>query len=557
MADRSSHGEENTMYTGKKSTSKRKHLSKPEEKDLTKRHKSLEKQVSEVPATEPVVKFGLPLEFLSRPPSRFLQCPTSKSESRRQLMNQAVQHLLQIHAIEEVPHDQWKQGYYSILFVVPKRSGGWRAILDLKNLNSYIVYRRFKMCSLTSILQGIRPNDFLVSIDLMEAYLHIPILPKHRQYLRFSYAGKHFQYRALPFGLASAPRVFTKVLAVVAAHLRQQPLLGKMVSCVQIVPWAHLHARHLQWFLLPFQKKRQAHTMSTVKVPLSVRRSLGWWTSPSLDKGCLFMNHDRLVLTTDASLHGWGAHLASHVAQGRWSASDLANPINWLELKAIRLALTHFHRFVQHRHVLVLTDNIAAKAHVNRQGGTHSKRLMEESFRLGKWAEQHLLSIRADHIAGSENTQADFLSRTEVDNSEWQIHPDIFHQICNRFGIPAIDLFATHLNNQLPRFFSRFPTPGAEGVNALRLTWPPGLHYAFPPLPLIPALIRKVIADRAEIILVAPHWPRRPWFADLVSLSTFHPWRIPPDEIVLRQGNLLHPDPQWLQLTAWRLKGPV
>ncbi|XP_070803767.1 uncharacterized protein [Pituophis catenifer annectens] len=138
-------------------------------------------------------------------------------------MNQAVQHLLQIHAIEEVPHDQWKQGYYSILFVVPKRSGGWRAILDLKNLNSYIVYRRFKMCSLTSILQGIRPNDFLVSIDLMEAYLHIPILPKHRQYLRFSYAGKHFQYRALPFGLASAPRVFTKVLAVVAAHLRQQP----------------------------------------------------------------------------------------------------------------------------------------------------------------------------------------------------------------------------------------------------------------------------------------------------------------------------------------------
>ncbi|XP_013929465.1 PREDICTED: uncharacterized protein LOC106555206 [Thamnophis sirtalis] len=80
------------------------------------------------------------------------------------------------------------------------------------------------MPSLLSILESIQPNDLLSSIDLTEAYLHIPILPDHRKFLRFSYEGKHFQYRALPFGLSSAPRVFTKILAALAAHLRSMPV---------------------------------------------------------------------------------------------------------------------------------------------------------------------------------------------------------------------------------------------------------------------------------------------------------------------------------------------
>ncbi|XP_039211541.1 exocyst complex component 3 isoform X1 [Crotalus tigris] len=107
---------------------------------------------------------------------------------------------------------------------VPKSSGGWRAILDLKGLNLHLHYKRFKMQTLHSILTSIRWGDLLTSIDLKEAYLHIPILPAHRRYLRFCYLNRHFQYRALPFGLSSAPRVFTKILAVLAAHLRLVPV---------------------------------------------------------------------------------------------------------------------------------------------------------------------------------------------------------------------------------------------------------------------------------------------------------------------------------------------
>lgn len=94
---------------------------------------------------------------------------------------------------------------------------GWRAILDLKKLNVHLVYKRFKMSSSQSILEGIWEGDFLTSIYLTETYLHVLILPAHRQFLQFYYAGHHYQYRVLPFWMALAPRSFTKVLA---AHLR-------------------------------------------------------------------------------------------------------------------------------------------------------------------------------------------------------------------------------------------------------------------------------------------------------------------------------------------------
>lgn len=65
-------------------------------------------------------------------------------------------------------------------------------------------------------------GDFLASIDLLEAYLHMPIHPVHRKYLRFSYGSKHYQYRAVLFGLSAATRVFAKLLVVLVANLRLQ-----------------------------------------------------------------------------------------------------------------------------------------------------------------------------------------------------------------------------------------------------------------------------------------------------------------------------------------------
>lgn len=64
----------------------------------------------------------------------------------------------------------------------------------------------------------------MTSLDLTEAYLHVPILHSHRRFLRFCVEGVHWQFKALPFGLSTAPRVFTKLLVNPVSHLRKQGL---------------------------------------------------------------------------------------------------------------------------------------------------------------------------------------------------------------------------------------------------------------------------------------------------------------------------------------------
>ena len=131
----------------------------------------------------------------------------------------ALQALLEKGAVERV-HNPGSLGFYSRLFLVPKKNGSWRPIIDLSTLNSFVDIRSFKMETVTSIRNSILPDHWGVSLDLTDAYFHVPIHPRSRKYLRFCVKGQVFQFRSLPFGLATAPRVFTQLMAVVGAHLR-------------------------------------------------------------------------------------------------------------------------------------------------------------------------------------------------------------------------------------------------------------------------------------------------------------------------------------------------
>ncbi|XP_015278969.1 PREDICTED: uncharacterized protein LOC107120714, partial [Gekko japonicus] len=75
---------------------------------------------------------------------------------------------------------------------------------------------------MSSIMPLLRRHIWMATLDLQDAYFHITIHPFHHQYLRFVVGHRHFQYTALPFGLSSTPRVFTKNMIVVAAFLRLQ-----------------------------------------------------------------------------------------------------------------------------------------------------------------------------------------------------------------------------------------------------------------------------------------------------------------------------------------------
>ena len=80
------------------------------------------------------------------------------------------------------------------------------------------------MNTMKTVLNLVKKADWAFSVDLKDAYCHILIHPSHRKYLRFCIKGEAYQYRVLAFGSKTSPRVFTKVEAVVAAHLRMQSI---------------------------------------------------------------------------------------------------------------------------------------------------------------------------------------------------------------------------------------------------------------------------------------------------------------------------------------------
>ena len=79
----------------------------------------------------------------------------------------------------------------------------------LSRLNTFVLVERFKMKTPESIRASLIPGEWVSSIDLSNAYLHMLIHPNSRKYLRFCHKSQVFQFTSLPFRLATAPQVFT------------------------------------------------------------------------------------------------------------------------------------------------------------------------------------------------------------------------------------------------------------------------------------------------------------------------------------------------------------
>ncbi|KAI2651800.1 ORF V: Enzymatic polyprotein [Labeo rohita] len=168
------------------------------------------------------VRLGYAIQFARRPPRyRGVLSTSVHSDTHAAVLRAEVAVLLAKDAIEPVPPAEMKSGFYSPYFIVPKKSGGLRPILDLRALNRSLLRLLFKMLTTKRMLTCIRPQDWFAAIDLKDGYFHVSILPRHRPFLRFAFEGRAYQYKVLPFGLSLSPRVFTKVAEAALSPLWQ------------------------------------------------------------------------------------------------------------------------------------------------------------------------------------------------------------------------------------------------------------------------------------------------------------------------------------------------
>ena len=163
---------------------------------------------------------GHQIEFLQQPGFHRLP-PMHYSHQEKLAISEEVTKMQGKGAVVPVHRDLQEECFLSNLFLVPKKDGGMRPVINLKGLNHFVKSEHFKMEGLHLLSTMVKPGDWFTKVDLKDAYFHVPIHQTHQKFLSFRWEGRVFQFVCLPFGLASAPRTFTKVMKPALACLRQ------------------------------------------------------------------------------------------------------------------------------------------------------------------------------------------------------------------------------------------------------------------------------------------------------------------------------------------------
>lgn len=164
------------------------------------------------------IKRGLKLEFSQRPRSMFIpNRPLPERETT--WASEEVARLALCGATTPV---QRRPHLCLPLGVVPKKNGKLRLIHDLRFLNRHLrLPPHFKLEDLATVAKQAQEGDNMFSVDLESGYYHVEISPAFRQFFGFQWNGQYYVWNVLPFGLSTAPLVFTKILRPVVQHLRQ------------------------------------------------------------------------------------------------------------------------------------------------------------------------------------------------------------------------------------------------------------------------------------------------------------------------------------------------
>jgi hypothetical protein len=120
----------------------------------------------------------------------------TKDPDRNLLLQEEVHTLLQKGAVELV-NPPLTPGFYSRLFLVPKKNGKMRPVINLSVLNQHLIVPHFKMETNRSIRGSIHLGMWTTSLDLTDAYFHIPISSKFRKFLRFVWEDRVYAFKTM------------------------------------------------------------------------------------------------------------------------------------------------------------------------------------------------------------------------------------------------------------------------------------------------------------------------------------------------------------------------
>ncbi|KAA6385492.1 MAG: hypothetical protein EZS28_018980 [Streblomastix strix] len=206
------------------------------------------------------------------------------------------------------------------------------------------------------------------------------------------------------------------------------------------------------------------------------------------------------------------------IAQGTWNRRQAKLTNNNREIKAITQGLRSFDKTLKNSHVQSLairSDYSTAVFDIRKWKASTS--LIKEIKQVHQTIKKLGIQIQIIHLPRVKNEIADALSRlSRAQNSK--LKEKIFRQTCLQMNLnPTIDLFSQHFNNLLPRFISTKRGHGETAIDALNQTCKMEFPWIHPPIPLLPAALKKIREEQIEAMIIAPIWPGQIKHTELVN----------------------------------------
>ena len=170
---------------------------------------------------------GIPLQWVQDPPPfnrPFDSAISLRSRSKEfEGCSKTLQHYLEIGSVVPSLNQDETDGVWSTFFPVAKKgTDKLRGCIDLRTINPFLRYEHFKMEGTHTLASMLHRRDCMTKIDLSDFYMHLPIAEADRKYFRFMFNGIKYECAGMPFGLAPAPRIATKLLQPVIKYLRRR-----------------------------------------------------------------------------------------------------------------------------------------------------------------------------------------------------------------------------------------------------------------------------------------------------------------------------------------------
>ncbi|XP_014233125.1 uncharacterized protein LOC106656583 [Trichogramma pretiosum] len=519
---------------------------------------------------------GYKIPFKKEPHQTGFKNRLIKDETEKQHIRRAIQKLVEKGAVVKTHKE--KALFLSNYFVVPKPDGTFRFILNLKNLNKFIKTQHFKLEDLKTAVSLIGPNDHMLSIDMKDAYLTVPICESDQKYLCFNFDKQFYKFSSLPFGLSTSPYVFTKIMKPIMQRLRSMGYLSviylddilcigktydecaknasetiklleslgfvinnKKTGCIPstrsacvAVQYGWLYTRVLERKKIQALRSSAGSYKGHIIICNKIKMEFRWWKDNLMTAKKIFRYRPTVkVIFTDASDVGWGATDGKNKICGIWNSVQSTYHINYKELLTVLYAIESFTEQLRSSRIILRVDNSTAIAYINRMGGVRFKKFNDLARRIWQHAEKRDNWLTASFIPSKENTEADSLSRLSNLDAEWEISDRAFSKISQTFGKPEIDLFATASNKKCLKYVSRFPDKKATQIDAFSFSWKNLFFYAFPPFVLITRTLAKISQEKARGIVLVPVWRNQTWFPLLTQMTEGEPIIFPPNKNLL------------------------